>query len=152
MFPADHATTIGGDAMNKTRMAAIIGGTTLCLGFAAGFAVGQARAPTETKGQSAIPLQSIDLSEEIDSTKGRPLRLRKITLQPGGVLGLHNHKDRPAVSYFLQGEVTYHQEGKADVVVHPGEGFAEGKATTHWAENRGSVPAVWIAADIPKEP
>lgn len=30
--------------------------------------------------------------------------------------------------------------------------FAEGKATTHWAENRGTVPAVWIAVDIPKEP
>ena len=36
--------------------------------------------------------------------------------------------------------------------IRPGEGFAEGKATTHWVENRGSVPAVWIAADIPKSP
>ena len=124
----------------------------LAIGFAAGLAFGQAGAPTETKGLSAIPLQSIDLTEEIDSTKGRPLRMRKITLQPGGVIGLHDHKDRPAVSYFLQGEVTYHQAGKTDAVVRPGEGFAEGKATTHWAENRGSQPAIWIAVDIPKEP
>ena len=121
------------------------------LAFAAGFAIGQAKVPTDNKGLRAEPLQSLDLSEEIDSVKSRPLRMRKITLQPGGVIGLHSHKDRPAVSYFLQGEVTYHQEGKADVVVGPGQGFAEGKATTHWAENRGTQPAVWIAVDIPKE-
>ena len=101
---------------------------------------------------SAVPLQSIDPSEEIDSVKGRPLRMRMITLQPGGVLGIHSHKDRPAVSYFLQGEVTYYPEGKPPAVVGPGQGFAEGKATTHWAQNRGSVPAIWIAVDIPKEP
>src|SRR5262245_31559831 len=82
--------------------------------FAAGYVLGQAQAPTANKGLSAEPLRSIDLSDEIDSVKGRPLRMRKITLQPGGVIGLHTHKDRPAVSYFLQGEVTYHEEGKAD--------------------------------------
>ena len=126
--------------------------STLVLGLAAGFAIGQASPPLDTKGQTSVNLQSLDLSDEMDSTKGRPLRMRMITLEPGGVLGLHSHKDRPAVSYFLKGEVTYHQEGKSDRVVHPGEGIAEGKATTHWAENRGTVAAVWIAVDIPKEP
>ena len=75
--------------------------------------------------------------------------MRKVTLQPGGVLGLHNHVDRPAITYFLQGEVTYHAEGKPDMVAKAGGGFAEGRATTHWAENTGNVPAVWIAVDIP---
>ena len=123
----------------------------LALGLAGGYAIGQANPPTETKGQSATPLKSLDLTEEIDSVKGRPLRMRKITLQPGGVLGLHSHQDRPAVSYILQGEITYHQEGR-ETVARVGDGIAEGKSTTHWAENRGSVPAVWIAVDIPKEP
>ncbi|HEX9395959.1 MAG TPA: cupin domain-containing protein [Burkholderiales bacterium] len=124
----------------------------LALGFAAGFAIGQMKVPTENKGLGSEPLRSLDLTEEIASTKGRPLRMRKLTLQPGGVLGIHSHKDRPAISYFLQGEVTYHQDGRPDTVVKAGGGFAEGKDTTHWAENRGSVPAVWIAVDIPKEP
>ena len=62
---------------------------------------------------------------------------------------MHTHADRPAVTYMLQGQMTYHQEGKPDVTVHPGEGFAEGRATTHWGENTGKVPAVWIAVDIP---
>ena len=42
----------------------------------------------------------------------------------------------------LQGEMTYHQQGKPDVVVRPSGGFAEGRATTHWGENTGKVPAV----------
>jgi len=126
--------------------------TILVIGLLAGLSHGQPGPPTETRGQTVALLQSIDHSDEIDSVKGRLLRLRKITLQPGGVIALHSHQDRPTVSYFLQGEVTFHQADKPDVDIHPGEGFAEGKATTHWVENRGSVPAVWIAADIPKSP
>ena|SRR5205807_9412735 len=125
--------------------------SSLALGFAAGLAVGQMKPPAENKGLGAEALRSLELTEEIDSVKGRALRMRKITLAPG-VIGLHSHKDRPAVSYFLQGEVTYHPQGRPDVVVRTGEGFAEGKATTHWAENRGGVPAVWIAVDIPTTP
>jgi quercetin dioxygenase-like cupin family protein len=138
--------------LDKTRIAVLAGAATLTLGFAGGYALGQASPPTQNKGQSAEALKSIDLTDEMDSVKGRPLRMRKITLQPGGVLGLHSHKDRPAVSYILQGEITYHQAGKPDSVARMGDGIAEGKATTHWAENRGTVPAVWIAVDIPKEP
>ena len=127
-------------------------GSTLALGFAAGIAVGQMKAPTDSKGLSADHLRSLLLTDEIDFVQGRPLRMRKIMLLPGGVIGLHSHRDRPTVSYFLQGEVTYHEEGKAPRTVRAGDGFAEGKDTTHWAENRAGVAAVWIAVDIPKEP
>ena len=121
------------------------------LGFAAGLAVGQGPIPSQNRGLSAIPLKSLDLSKEIDSVRGRPLRMRKITLQPGGIIGLHTHKDRPTVSYMLEGEVTYHQEGKPETTLRAGDGIAEGRDTIHWAENRAPVPAVWIAVDIPKE-
>jgi quercetin dioxygenase-like cupin family protein len=122
----------------------------VAVAFFAGYASGQRQAPAQNVGQSEELLRSIDLTSELASSKGRPLRMRKITLQPGGVLGLHNHVDRPAVTYLLQGQMTYHQEGKADLVANPGDGFAEGRATTHWAESTGKVPAVWIAVDIPK--
>ena len=110
----------------------------------------QRQPPNETVGQSEEALRSLDLTGELESGKGRPLRMRRITVQPGGALALHNHVDRPAVTYMLQGEMTYHQQGKPDVVVRAGGGFAEGRATTHWGENTGKVPAVWIAVDIPK--
>jgi quercetin dioxygenase-like cupin family protein len=118
--------------------------------FLAGYVAGQRKVPTLTVGQSEELLRSLDLSNELDSTKGRILRMRKVTLQPGGVLGLHDHVDRPAITYVLQGEVTYHQDAKPDQVAKAGGGFAEGRATTHWAENTGKVPAIWIAVDIPK--
>ena len=139
--------------MHFTRTkVSLLAGSALALGFAAGIAVGQMKPPAESKGISADHLRSLDLTDEIDSVKGRPLRMRRITLLPGGVIGLHSHKDRPTVSYVLQGEVTYHEEGQPPRVVKVGEGLAEGKATTHWAENRAGVAAIWIAVDIPKEP
>ena len=137
--------------MLRRRTAVAIGSLALAaFAFTAGFATGQAGVPTQNKGASSVELRSIDLTDEIDSVAKRPLRLRKITVEPGGVLGLHSHKDRPAVNYFLQGSLTYHQEGKPDTVLSVGDGIAEGKATTHWAENRGTVAAVFIAVDIPK--
>ena len=137
--------------MRRNRIVSVLVGVfTVVLAFLAGHAAGQRKAPAENVGQSEQLLRSIDLTNELDSAKGRPLRMRKVTLQPGGVLGLHNHVDRPAVTYLLQGQMTYHQDGKPDLVANPGEGFAEGHATTHWAENTGKVPAVWIAVDIPK--
>ena len=118
--------------------------------FSTGYVAGQRQAPVGDVGRSDQALRSLDLSGELASTAGRPLRMRKVTLQPGGVLGLHDHVDRPAVTYLLQGQMTYHQAGKPDTVANPGDGFAEGRATTHWGENTGTVPAVWIAVDIPK--
>ncbi len=112
-------------------------------------AAAQRQPPPQTVGQMEELLRSLDLTGEVASTKGRPLRMRKITVQPGGALALHNHVDRPAVTYMLQGEMTYHAEGRPPVVVRAGEGMAEGRATTHWAENTGKVPAVWIGVDIP---
>jgi quercetin dioxygenase-like cupin family protein len=134
----------------KRRQLAVVGAVFLPLVFMAGYAAGQRQIPPQNVGQSDELLRSLDLTTELASTKGRTLRMRKVTLQPGGVLGLHNHVDRPAITYFLQGQVTYHSDGKPDGVANPGGGFAEGRATTHWAENTGSVPAVWIAVDIPQ--
>jgi len=113
-------------------------------------AAGQRKPPAQNVGQSEEALRSLDLTGELDSGSGRPLRMRRITVQPGGALALHNHVDRPAVTYMLQGEMTYHQDGQPDRVVRAGDGFAEGRTTTHWGENTGKVPAVWIAVDIPK--
>ena len=113
-------------------------------------AAGQRQPPPQNVGQSEEALRSLDLTSELESGKGRPLRMRRITVQPGGALALHNHVDRPAVTYMLSGEMTYHQDGRPDTRIRAGQGFAEGRATTHWGENTGKVPAVWIAVDIPR--
>ena len=107
--------------------------------------------PTENKGMKAPVLASLDLGPEIEGMQGRQLRMRLITLEPGGVLAVHSHKDRPSVVRVLQGTWTEIREG-GEVREHKeGDSWAEGKATTHWAENRGTVPAVIVVADVFKQ-
>ena len=70
-------------------------------------------------------------SARFDGSRPLRMRMRKITVEPGGILGLHTHKDHPAVNYFLQGAITNHQDGKPDVTLSQGDGIDEGRATTH---------------------
>ena len=127
----------------------IVGTVGLVMVFATGYVAGQRQPPKTTEGQSEQMLRTIDLTEEIKSTQGRMLRMRKVTVQPGGALAVHSHANRPAVWYLLEGQMTYHYEGKPDLVANPGDTAAEDHTTTHWGESTGKVPAVWIAVDIP---
>ena len=102
------------------------------------------QAPTENKGLKAVELRSVDLSSEIDSVQGRKLRLMLLTLEPGGVVGLHSHKDRPTVLHVIKGTLTSRPQGKPEVVLRAGDGLAEGKDSNFWVQNTGSEPAEFI--------
>ena len=102
----------------------------------------------ETRGVTVELLASIDLGPEIAGMEGRQLRMRKVTIDPGGVFGpVHNHVDRPGTVYILQGTITDHRNGIA-TDYGPGVGWPEDHNTIHWLENRGSTPAVEISGDI----
>jgi quercetin dioxygenase-like cupin family protein len=74
--------------------------------------------------------------------------MRMVTIEPHGVFGpVHDHKDRPGVVYILQGTITDHRNG-VDTDYGPGVGWPEDRNTTHWLENRGTIPAVEISVDI----
>ena len=60
-------------------------------------------APKENKGYTTLKTVVIDLGAEIPSMAGWQLRLRMLKIEPGGHIGLHDHKDRPAVVVFQQG-------------------------------------------------
>jgi quercetin dioxygenase-like cupin family protein len=111
-------------------------------------ATGQAP-PTENQGLTVGSTATIDLGPEI-GVQGRTLRLRLLTLAPGGVLALHSHKDRPAVAYIIQGTLTEHRDGGWVKEHHARESWPVGTDVTHWEENTGSEPLVAIAADVPK--
>jgi quercetin dioxygenase-like cupin family protein len=108
----------------------------------------QGKAPTENKGLNTEELASLDLTTEMAAVQGRKLRLRHLTLQPGGVIALHSHADRPDASYLLKGTVVIHQDGIPDVARRVGSGSVSGKSATHWVENTGNEPAELIVADI----
>ena len=108
-------------------------------------------AAPETKGVTVKLLAVVDLGLEIDGMTGRQLRMRMVTIESGGVFGpIHDHKDRPGVVYILQGTITDHRNG-VDTDYGPGVGWPEDRNTTHWLENRGSIPAVEISVDIVRQ-
>lgn len=108
----------------------------------------EGRAVPETRGVTVRELATVDLGPEIEGMGGRELRMRMVTIEPGGVFGpLHDHKDRPGLVFILQGTITDHRDGHA-TEYGPGVGWPEDRGTTHWLENRGTVAAVEISVDI----
>jgi quercetin dioxygenase-like cupin family protein len=106
------------------------------------------QAALETKGVAVKLLAALDLGPEIEGMTGRQLRMRLVTIEPGGVFGpTHDHVDRPGMVYILQGTITDHRDGVAREY-GPGLGWPEDKSTTHWLENRGTTLAVEISVDI----
>ena len=102
----------------------------------------------ETKGVAVEVLATVDLAREIEGMERRKLRMRLVTIEPGGVFGpIHDHKGRPGTVYILQGTITDHRNGVA-TDYGPGVGWPEDRNTTHWLENRGTIPAVEILVDI----
>jgi quercetin dioxygenase-like cupin family protein len=102
----------------------------------------------ETTGVEVSLLGTVDLTDEIEGMAGMQLRMRMVTMQPGGVFGpMHDHKGRPGIVYILQGTITDHRDG-ATTDYGPGLGWPEDRNTLHWLENRGSVPAMEISVDI----
>lgn len=90
-------------------------------------------AAPETKGVSVEVLATVDLDGEIEGMEGRQLRMRMVTIDPGGVFGpLHNHVGRPGTVYILQGTIT------TTVMARPGNTGPE------WAGRKtGTLPTGW---------
>jgi len=129
------------------------GHLTLALVFAAvtGFAVSAAiaeQAPSGNKGLKASKTQTLDLGPEIEGMANRELRFRMLTIEPGGYIGIHDHKDRPAAVYFLQGADTVTSGDGTAKTFKPGDVTMEGKDTTHWHRNDGNEPVVFVTVDI----
>src|SRR5882672_11137876 len=134
--------------MNRKRVFGVAAGVLgVASAFAVGVAVGQ-QAPTETKGVKISPPTALDLGQEIDGVQGRQLRLRVVTIEPGGVVAVHSHKGRPAVAYVVQGTVTESRVDAGSRQWNQGESWTEDKDTTHWAENKGDKTVVIVAVDV----
>ena len=114
--------------------------------------IAQQAPPTENKGVTVDKTTAIDLGPEIDGMQGRQLRMSLVTIAPGGVVQIHSHKDRPDAVYILQGTLTEYREGGFIKERPEGTLSTSGKDVTHWAENKGTTPVVFIAADIFKQP
>lgn len=101
------------------------------------------------KGVTDTVLASIDLSKEPAAIRDRLFRLRRLTIEPGGIVPWHSHGDRPAIIYIVQGEIIEYASNCAVPIVHKaGEVATERHITSHWWENRGSGTVVLLSADL----
>lgn len=107
-----------------------------------------ANAPAAPKAVTDDVLGAIDLGQEV-GVDGRSLRLRKLVVQPGGIVPLHSHDDRPALILTVSGEITEHRSTCAQPIVHKAGDLArEVRGTTHYWVNHGKTPAVLYSADV----
>ena len=106
-------------------------------------------AATAPAGVTDNVLTSIDLAKEAVKLNDRMFRLRRLEVQPGGVVPMHSHGDRPALIYIVSGTITEYSSNCTVPVVHKaGEAAMESVGLTHWWKNTGSEVSVLISADL----
>jgi quercetin dioxygenase-like cupin family protein len=104
--------------------------------------------PTAPSNVTDDVVGSIDLGTEI-GVAGRDLRLRRLVVQPGGIVPFHSHDGRPALIITVSGEVTEYRSTCAVPIVHrAGEVSRETNEVSHYWVNNGRVPAVLLSADV----
>jgi redox-sensitive bicupin YhaK (pirin superfamily) len=70
-------------------------------------------------------------------------------IKPGGVLPWHQHANRPALIYMIQGEIVEYASTCAVPIVHrAGDVATETHATSHWWKNLGKETVVLLSADL----
>ncbi|HXG29049.1 MAG TPA: cupin domain-containing protein [Nevskiales bacterium] len=108
-----------------------------------------AGAPTMPSGVTDRELASIDLTKEKVKLNQRRLRLRHMTIQPGGVVPLHSHADRPALIMVDSGELYEYSSQCREPLLHKaGDISREAQGTLHWWKNTGTAPVELTIADI----
>ena len=142
--------------LSKTTVAAgiiaiaALGGATPALAgqCSAAGANALANAPTMPKDVTDTVLASVDLGKEIN-VDGRQLRTRRLVVQPGGVVPLHSHADRPALIITVSGSITeYRSDCSAPVEHQAGDISREADGISHYWVNNGSEPAVLLSSDV----
>ncbi|HKU96693.1 MAG TPA: cupin domain-containing protein [Vineibacter sp.] len=101
------------------------------------------------KGVTDTVLASIDVSKEPAKIAGRQFRLRRLEIQPGGIVPYHSHGDRPAIIYIVQGEIYEYASTCAVPILHKaGDVAREIHTTSHWWQNKSSQTVVLLSADL----
>ena len=82
--------------------------------------------------------------------EGLALRIRRVTVKPGGYVPLHYHFDRPSVDYIVEGEIVEHNTFCAVPITHEvGDSSNRfGDYLGHWWQNQTDHDVVLISADV----
>ena len=113
-----------------------------------------ATAPVDhaARGVTDTVVGSIVLADEPVGIDDRVFRLRRLTIEPGGIVPWHSHGERPAIITIVSGEILEHASTCAVPILHrAGDTTTETHAVSHWWSNEGSEPVVLFSADLLKD-
>ena len=113
-----------------------------------------ATAPVDYKpvGVTDTVIAMIDAEKEPAHIKDRKFRMRKLTIEPMGIVPWHSHADRPAIIYIVEGEIVEYASNCAAPIVHKaGDVVAETPDVSHWWKNLGDKTVVLLSADLLKD-
>ena len=113
------------------------------------------REPVDFKatGVTDTVLAANDLSKEPIKAEGRMQRVRKLVIQPGGIVPWHSHDDRPALIYVAEGEILEYASNCAGPILHKaGEVRVETHGTSHWWKNLSDKQVVLFIGDVLHDP
>ena len=71
------------------RVVTSVAALAIGLSFGGYVATAQDTVPKDNKGFKTAKSQIVDLGPEIDGMSGRELRMRVLTIEPGGHIGIH---------------------------------------------------------------
>jgi quercetin dioxygenase-like cupin family protein len=104
---------------------------------------------TAPKGLTDTVLSAIDLSKTGSQFAGYQIRIRKLTIEPGGVVPWHSHSARPSNIYIISGAITEYRSSCAVPIEHrEGDVVPEFGAISHWWRNNTDKTMVLISADL----
>ena len=103
-------------------------------------------------GVTDTVIASIDVAKAPFNINDRLFRMRKLVIEPGGIVPWHSHADRPAIIYIIEGEINEYASNCAVPTVHKaGEVVAETPEVSHWWKNLGDKTVVLLSADLLKD-
>ena len=113
------------------------------------------REPVDFKatGVTDTVLAANDLSKEPIKAEGRMQRVRKLVIQPNGIVPWHSHNDRPALIYIIEGEINEYNSNCAVPIVHKaGDVARETYGTAHLWKNLTDKQVTLLSFDILHDP
>jgi quercetin dioxygenase-like cupin family protein len=102
--------------------------------------------------QSGVTAEDIALTP-LASDPARAVRLRRITVQPGGVIAWHDHTALQGMALIISGAITERRNSCLDEMLYrAGDVAMEDAATAHSWRNDSDAPTVILVSHVVQRP
>ncbi|SCZ62118.1 Cupin domain protein [Epibacterium ulvae] len=108
--------------------------------------------PTEHKGVSVSDRNALELGAQIPAMEGFQVRIRTVTVEPGGIVAAHDHSTRPGAYFVVRGDgINEYRADGTKVLVPAGTAVLEGREVDHWIVNEGGEAVFFVFDIVPVE-